>query len=92
MTERRPLWERLLVGTGDFPGSERERKVLDYVVYRIREGANLHEVLQEDYVRRNCSQAEIDRLVGGSPELAHAARERLERAFGSGELDPKPRS
>lgn len=90
MAERPPFWERLLVGTGESPGTEHERKVLDYVVYRVRKGASLHEVLREDYVRRNCSQAEIDGLVG-SPELSHAAREGLERAFGSGELDPKPR-
>lgn len=92
MTERQTFWERVLVGTGDFPGTERKRKVLDYVVYRIREGADLHEVLGEDYVRRNCTQAEIDGMVGRGPDLAHAAREGMERAFGSGELDPKPRS
>ena len=91
MTERRSFWERLLVGTRDFPGTEHERKVLDYVVYRVNEGANLHDVLQEEYVRRNCSQTEIDGMVGGGPKLVHAARERLERAFESGELDPKPR-
>jgi hypothetical protein len=92
MTGKPSFWERLVVGTGNFPGSERERKVLDYLVYRIREGANLHEVLQEDYVRRNCTQDEVHGLIDGGPQLAHAARERLERAFESGELDTRPRA
>jgi hypothetical protein len=43
--------------------------------------------VQEDYVRRNCTQAEIDEIVN-APELVHACRERMEEAFRSGELDP----
>jgi hypothetical protein len=46
--------------------------------------------VQEDYVRRNCSQAEIDEIVN-APELIHACREHLEEAFRSGELDPRRR-
>ena len=66
--------------------AEREEKALRYVIHRINEDAALQEVLREPYVQRNCSQAEIDELES-NPELVHAAREHLERAFRSGELD-----
>jgi len=68
--------------------AEREEKVLRYVIHRIEEDADLHEVLREPYVRRNCSQAEIEEIMS-SPELVHAAREHLEQTFRSGELDPR---
>jgi hypothetical protein len=67
--------------------AEREEKVLRYIIHRINEDADLHEVLLEPYVQRNCSQEEIDEIVN-NPELVHAAREQLEQAFGSGELAP----
>ena len=70
--------------------AEREEKVLRYIIHRINEDANLHEVLREPYVQSNCSQAEIDEIES-NPELIHAAREHLEQAFRSGELDPKRR-
>ena len=67
--------------------AEREEKVLRYLIHRINEDADLHEVLTETYVKRNCSQAEIDEIIN-NPELVHAAREQMEQAFGSGELAP----
>jgi hypothetical protein len=67
--------------------AEREEKVLRYVVHRINEDADLHEVLREPYVQRNCSQAEIEEIIN-NPDLVHAAREHMEEAFGSGELAP----
>jgi SepF-like predicted cell division protein (DUF552 family) len=70
--------------------AEREEKVLRYIIHRINEDADLHEVLREPYVQSNCSQAEIDEIES-NPELIHAAREHLEQAFRSGELDPKRR-
>ena len=70
--------------------AQREEKVLQYIIHRINEDANLHEVLREPYVQSNCSQAEIEELES-NPELVHAAREHLERTFRSGELDPKHR-
>jgi len=45
-------------------------------------------VLEEPYVRRNCSQVEIDEIQS-TPELVHACREHLEQTFRSEELDPK---
>jgi hypothetical protein len=70
------------------PLAEREEKVLRYVDHRMDEEAHLHDVLLESYVRRNCTQQEVDEITR-NPELVHACRERLERAFGSGELDPR---
>jgi hypothetical protein len=67
--------------------AEREEKVLRYVIHRINEDAPLHDVLQEPYVQRNCSQVEIDEIES-NPELVHAAREHMEQAFGLGELAP----
>jgi hypothetical protein len=67
--------------------AEREEKVLRYIIHRINEDANLHEVLREPYVQRNCSQAEIAEIES-NPELVHAAREHMEQAFRSGGLAP----
>jgi hypothetical protein len=44
-------------------------------------------VLQEEYVRRNCSQAEIEQIIR-SPELIGAAREQLGESFSSEEFKP----
>ena len=67
--------------------AEREENVLRYIVHRINEGAHLHEVLQEPYVRRNCTHDEIDEIVR-NPELVHAFREHPEQVLESGELAP----
>jgi hypothetical protein len=67
--------------------AEREEKILRYVIHRINEDADLPHVLQEPYVRRNCSQGEIDE-IHNNPELIHAAREHMKQTFPSGELDP----
>jgi hypothetical protein len=67
--------------------AEREEKVLQYVIHRINEDVALPEVLREPYVRRNCSQVEIDEIAA-NPALVHAAREHMEQVFGSGELAP----
>jgi hypothetical protein len=40
----------------------------------------LQQVLQEDYVRRNCSRAEIEQIIS-NPEFLEAARERLGESF-----------
>ena len=63
--------------------AERQEKVLRYIVHRTNEGAPLHDVVGEDYVRRNCSQGEIDGIVN-DPELVHACRENLWQTFKSG--------
>jgi hypothetical protein len=88
---QQPFWERLMFGREHGPRAEREEKVLRYIVHRLdEEEVRLHEVLQETYVRRNCTQEMVDEIIR-NPELVHACREHLERVFGSGELDPRNR-
>jgi hypothetical protein len=82
---REPSLRKLFLGS--HVRAEREEKVLRYIIHRVNESAPLHDVVQEDYVRRNCTQAEIDELVN-APELVHACRENLWQTFKSGELDP----
>jgi len=72
------------------PRAEREEKVLQYILHRVDADAELHDVLQEPYVRRNCSQEEIGEIIM-NPEFVHHCREHLEHVFDSGELDPEPR-
>src|SRR5215203_4866037 len=64
---------------------EAGRSVLEGIVQKHTRATVVS--VHSDYVRRNCSQAEIDEIVN-TPELVHACRERLEEAFRSGELDP----
>jgi hypothetical protein len=86
MGERRSFWQRLFGGSGSSL-SQRQEKVLRYVIGRTNEGVPLREVLEEEYVRRNSSQSEIDEIVM-SPELIEAAREQLGESFRSGEFKP----
>ncbi len=68
--------------------SESEEKVLSYVTHRLREGAYLRDVLQEEYVVRNSTQAERDR-IRQDPELGQKTREGLQQYFESDELKPE---
>ena len=88
MPEQRPFWDRIMFGRRHGPRAQREEKVLQYIIHRVDEDADLHDVLQEPYVRRNCSQVEIDEIIM-NPELVHHCREHLEHVFASGHLDPK---
>jgi hypothetical protein len=85
--KRRSFWDRLF-GTNNRSG--RQDKVLDYVIHRIEDGANLREVLQEEYVRRNATTEEVQRMLE-SPRLIEAAGEQLREDFSSGRLDPHQR-
>ncbi len=88
MDERkRSFWDRLL---GTPRRSGRQEKVLEYVIHRIEDGANLREVLQEEYVRRNASTEEVQTILE-NPRLIEAAGEQLREDFSSGELDPRRR-
>ena len=84
--ERRSFWERIFFGNrGE---SERERRVREYIIHRIGDGAHLRDVLQEEYVRRNASPDEVEGILE-NPELIEAAHEQLRDDFSSGKLDPK---
>ena len=89
MTNEHSLLRRFFFGS-DPSRAWREEKVLRYINHRIDADADLRDVLQEPYVRRNCSQDEIDEILR-SPDLVHHCREHLAHVFGSGELDPKRR-
>ena len=85
--ENRSFWKRLFAT--DRP-SQREERVLEYIMHRIGEGAHLADVVNEEYVRRNASPQEIEEICA-RPELVQAARENLQQDFSSGELDPTRR-
>lgn len=82
---REPLLKRLFFGGSGH--TEHEENVLRYVIHRVNHDAPVQEVLREEYVRRNCTPKELERIAG-SPELVHAAREHLWETFKSGELSP----
>ena len=82
---REPLLKKWFFGSS--ARAEREEKVLQYIIHRMNEEAPLHEVVREDYVRRNVPQDKIHELTN-DPEFVHACREHLWQTFRSGELDP----
>jgi hypothetical protein len=88
MAKARSLWGQLFLSS---PAQvEHEEKALHYIIHRIDQDAELHDVLEDPYVRRNCSRSEIDEITC-SAELVYACRKHLERTFRSGELDPNQR-
>jgi hypothetical protein len=87
MTEQRSFWQRFFGRRGSSSLSQRQERVLQYILHRMNEGAPLQEVLQEEYVRRNCTRSEIEQILG-SPELIGAAREQLGESFRSDEFKP----
>jgi hypothetical protein len=85
MSERSSFWQRLFGRTGSSSLSPRQQKVSDYIIVRMENEVPLREVLQEDYVRRNYSQAEVEQIVS-TPEFIETARQRLGESLGSEEF------
>jgi hypothetical protein len=85
MSERPSFLQRLLGRTGTSSLSPRQQKVSDYIIARMENDVPFRQALQEDYVRRNSSQAELEKIVS-SPEFLETARERLGEAFRSEEF------
>lgn len=86
MSEKPSFWRRLFGGGDASSLSERQQKVMRYLIERMdKGGAPLQEALQEDYVRRNLSREEVRQIVS-HPEFVRAARERLGESFRSEEL------
>ncbi|MDX6379847.1 MAG: hypothetical protein QOI57_871 [Rubrobacteraceae bacterium] len=83
--ERESFWHRLFFGEGS---SDRQQRVIEYIIHRISDGAHLREVLQEEYVRRNASPSEVQDIIE-NPKLIEAAHEEMRKDFSSGDLDPK---
>jgi nucleotide-binding universal stress UspA family protein len=74
--EKRSFWDTLF---GPYP-SEREEKVLEYIIYRLGDGADLEEIVQEQYVRCHTSPAEIEDILD-NPRLVEGARKKMEKDF-----------
>ena len=79
------FWDRIFSRPHHF---ERERKVMEYICHRVGEGAHLGDVVQEEYVRRHASPAELDEILE-NPKLVETAHEKMREDFSSGDLDPK---
>jgi len=83
--QRSSFWQRLFGRGGGSSLSQRQQKVLGYMIGRLDKNVPLQEVLREDYVRRNCSQQELEQIIS-NPEFVQAARERLGESFRSEDL------
>jgi len=55
------------------------------MISRMEDEVPLQEVIREDYVRRNCSQSEVEQIIS-TPEFIETARERLGESFRSEEF------
>jgi hypothetical protein len=85
MSERPSFWRRLFGGAEASSLSQRQQKVMRYLIDRMDKGVPLQQALQEDYVRRNLSREEARQVVS-HPEFVQAARERLGESFRSEEF------
>ena len=65
-----------------------EDKVREYISHRIRNGANLSEVIQEEYVLRNTTQTEREEIIRDR-RVVRQSREGLNQYFESEELAPE---
>lgn len=83
--ERRSFWDRIFNLNYH---SDREDRVLAYIVHRIGDGVPLAQIIEEEYVRRNASPSEVQEVLS-RPELISQAREQMERDFSSREMDPR---
>lgn len=83
--EEESLWEKIF---GTHPHqNEREKKVIEYICHRIADGAHLREIVQEEYVRRNASQVEVEEILS-DPRLIEVAHEEMCKYFSSEALKP----
>lgn len=85
VAKKQSFRELLLSGRA---GTERERKVLEYICYRVGNGAHFRDVVQEEYVRRNTSPEEALNILG-NPRVVEAAHEKMRDDFSSGYLNPR---
>ena len=86
-SEKRSFWDRLF---NTDRSSQREARVLEYIMHRVGEGAHLGDIVNEEYIKRNASREEVEEICART-ELVQTAREHLQQDFGSGELDPARR-
>ena len=55
------------------------------MISRMEEEVPLREVIGEDFVRRNCTQDEVEQIIR-TPEFIERARQRLGESFSSEEF------
>ena len=75
---------KLLLGDDD-DRSEVVDKVLAYVAHRLKDGAHLGDVLEEEYVVRNTTRTQREEILT-DPRLVRESREGLGQDFESDEL------
>ena len=63
--DKHSFLHRIFFGNG--AGTERERKVFEYVCHRVGGGVHVRDVMQEEYARRNASPEDARRLLFRSP-------------------------
>jgi hypothetical protein len=68
--------------------SEADEKVLSYVSHRLKEGAHIRDVLEEEYVLRNTTPDQRRELLT-DPRLARQYREGLKQYYESDEMKPE---
>ena len=89
--DRKPsFWDRPF---GTYAGTYllgQEEKVLEYIIHRIREEANVRGVMQEECVRRNASPEAVEQCLD-NPCPVKTTRERMMKDFSSGKLSLQAR-
>jgi len=73
--ESHPFWNKVFGGEHE---DERDQKAVEYVRYRLHEGAHLDDMIQEEYVRRNVPEYRIRELVTSDSRIVEAARQGME--------------
>lgn len=61
----------------------REEKSIDYIIHRMNEGEQLKNIVDEEYIRRNLSTSQTEKVLGDS-RIVEAAREHMQEEFLSG--------
>ena len=74
LEEKRSLWSRFF-GPRRSPRMDR---VLVYIVHRIEKGASLEDVMREEYVLRQLTPNERERILM-EPRILQSARKRMHR-------------
>ena len=85
--DNQSVWNKLF--GSHYKDKEQQQRVREYIVHRIGKGVHLRDVLQEEYVQRNTSPAQIDDILQ-DPALLEATQTQLREYFSSESLAPTP--